>query len=41
MRNAIIAVMTLATFNLLSGKTSPKFTQLKKHDAAELKRPPS
>jgi hypothetical protein len=34
MRNAIIAVMTLATFKLLSGEASAKFTQLQKHDAA-------
>ena len=37
MRHAIIAVITLATFSLLSGEASAKFTQLQKHDAAEIK----
>jgi hypothetical protein len=37
MRNTIIAVITLATFSLLSGEASAKFTRLQKHDAAEIK----
>ena len=37
MRNAIIAVITLATFSLLSGEASAKFAQLQKHDAAAIK----
>ena len=37
MRNSIIAVIVLATFNLLSGEASAKFTHLQKHDAAEIK----
>ena len=37
MRNAIIAVIALATFSLLSGEASAKFAQLQKHDAAALK----
>ena len=37
MRNSIIAVITLATFSLLSGEASAKFTRLQKHDAAEIK----
>jgi len=37
MRNAIIAVIALATLSLLSGEASAKFEQLQKHDAAELK----
>jgi len=37
MRNAITAVITLATFSLLSGEASAKFAQLQKHDAAAIK----
>ena len=37
MRNRIIAVITLATFSLISGQASAKFTQLQKHDATEIK----
>jgi hypothetical protein len=37
MRNAIIAVITLATFSLLSGEAAAKFAQLQKHDAAAIR----
>src|SRR5262249_27597944 len=37
MRNTAIAVVTVATFSLHSGEALAKFTQLQKHDAAEIK----
>ena len=37
MRNTIFAVITLATFSLLSGEASAKSAQLQKHDAAAIK----